>query len=362
MAFSPGFDFEEAKQCLALCADVETNTPTAAGAEAQAAYASHLESEAAPPAWPLPVPGIKDDWDIVVDPPSSIGLDNYWRLYKSKHHSDRYAAAVRGTIAAPESVLADIMLGMLKAQGSLRIDGSGAVPGFDFAFKLADDPDAGVHHGFTYGLGALMNPAWEYAIAKQVNQAIAAGATELFITGHSQGAAIATLLRSYLHYQPPDGDVAVKTYVFAQPKPGNDYMAADFDRLFATPALAYRVTNSLDWVPQVGFTIELPSDINEPNPLSVLPHLLVEALEKVVRKIMDWIRSRTQRHDKLRGSARADMMLAVGEDLISFNYVGMANPIALRGDPQIGAEHANDMFAQHHLGTYWALMKKQLQS
>jgi hypothetical protein len=207
-----------------------------------------------------------------------------------------------------------------------------------------------------------MNPAWEHAVAKSMNDAISRGATEFFITGHSQGAAIATLLRSYLHYQPLDGDVPFKTYVFAQPKPGNDYMAADFDRHFATPALGYRVTNSLDWVPQVGFTIELPSDINEPNPLSALPHLLVKAIERVIEKLMHWIRARTEEHETLRDSARPDMMLAAGEDLISANYVAMANPIALRGNPAIGDEHEDDMFAQHHLGTYWALMKKQLES
>lgn len=362
MAFSPGFDFEEARQCLALSADVETGTPTVADDEARAAYASHLESEAAAAAWPLPVPGIEDDWEIVTDPPTSIGLDNYWRLYRSKHDQSRYAAAVRGTIATPKSVLADIMLGMLEAKGSVKIDDSGAVPGYEFEFELADDPDAGVHHGFTYGLGALMNPAWDYAIARSMNAAVADGAKEFFITGHSQGAAIATLLRSYLHYQPLDGDVAFKTYVFAQPKPGNDHMACDFDRLFATPALAYRFTNSLDWVPQVGLTIELPDDINEPNPLSVLPHLLVEALEKLVREIIKWIHSRTRAHETLRGSVRPEKMLSLGEDLLSLNYVEMANPIALRGDPAIGKDHDDDMFAQHHLGTYWALMKAQLQS
>ncbi len=361
MAFSPGFDFEEAKQCLALSADTETRTPTTADEEAQAAYTSHCESEEGAPDWPLPVPDI-DDWDTVVSPTESIGLDNYWRLYRSKSYEGRYAAAVRGTIAAPKSVLADVMLGMLKAEGTLRIKESDAGPEFEFDFKLADDPDAGVHHGFTYGLGAMMNPAWEYAIVKHMNKAISNGATEFFITGHSQGAAIATLLRSYLQYQPLDGDVAFKTYVFAQPKPGNDYMAADFDRLFATPALGYRLTNSLDWVPQTGLTIELPSDINEPNPLSVIPSLLVEALERLVKKIVEWTRARTEAHEMLRASARPDMMLAVGEDIASSNYTGMANPIALRGDPQIGNEHDDDMFAQHHLGTYWALMKKQLES
>src|SRR5262249_26021460 len=59
-----------------------------------------------------------------------------------------------------------------------------------------------------------------------------------------------------------------KTYVFAQPKPGNDHYAADFESRFSNGGLAFRVTNSLDWVPQVPFTLEFIGDINEPNLVS----------------------------------------------------------------------------------------------
>jgi hypothetical protein len=61
-----------------------------------------------------------------------------------------------------------------------------------------------------------------------------------------------------------------KTYVYAQPKPGNDHYASDFESKFCNSGLAFRVTNSLDWVPQVPFTLEFPGDINTPNPLSAL--------------------------------------------------------------------------------------------
>ena len=358
MSLLPGFDFEEARQCLALSADVETFSPSTADAATQAAIASNRQTDPNRKSWPFPVPGI-GDWEIVVDPTHSIGLDNYWRLYRSKTHEGRYAAAVRGTVANPSSVLADVMLGMLEAQGTLRIHESAGVPGYDFDFRLADDGDAGVHHGFTYSLGALLNPTWQYGIAGSMNAAIAAGATEFLITGHSQGAAIATLLRSYLHYQPLAGEVTYKTYVFAQPKPGNAYMGADFERLFATPALAYRLYNTLDWVPQTGFTIELPSDVPLPNPLSVVPHLIDEVLREIVEKILAWMRKKARKHETL-GRGTDEVRLAIGQDLISAYYAGMANPIALRGDPQVGNDHDTDMFAQHHLGTYWALMKAQL--
>src|SRR5215468_7253129 len=84
---------------------------------------------------------------------------------------------------------------------------------------------------------------------------------------------MATLLRSYFAYAsdaPEEKNYSYKTYVYAQPKPGNDHYACDFESRFCNSGFAFRVTNSLDWVPQVPFTLEFLGDINEPNPLSVL--------------------------------------------------------------------------------------------
>ncbi|MGR9100881.1 MAG: lipase family protein, partial [Gammaproteobacteria bacterium] len=223
MAFEPGFSFYEAKECLALSADVESeNTPSMhADQNARAALTIHSEGSAAKNAWPLPTPK-PDNWDLVVNPTDSIGLDNYWRLYRSKDNPHCYAVAVRGTIATAKSVFADLMVGMIKAESRLQIKESGNVPGFQFNFKLAEQQYAGVHHGFLYSLGALINPNWEFSLIKHLKTAVENGASEFYITGHSQGAAIATLLRAYLEYQPIGDGISYKTYVFAQPKPGND--------------------------------------------------------------------------------------------------------------------------------------------
>ena len=165
-----------------------------------------------------------------------------------------YAVAVRGTIETAKSVIADLMVGMIKAESTLQIKESGDVSGYTFNFKLAEQQYAGVHHGFAYSLGALINPNWEFSLIKHLKDAVENGAIDFYITGHSQGAAIATLLRSYLEYQPIGTNISYKTYVFAQPKPGNDHLQCDFDQLFASPMLAFRLINSLDWVPQTPFT------------------------------------------------------------------------------------------------------------
>lgn len=360
MPFNAGFDFEEAKQCLALSANVETGTPTMATDEhAKQSLNSNIGPKSSSNSWVPHVPDI-DDWEIVVDPTESIGLDNYWRLYRSKSVPDRYAAATRGTVATAKSVLADLLVEIIKAKSSLQIRGSDGIPGYKFDFILAEADYAGVHLGFTYGLGAIINPNWGFGLIKCMQTAVKQGAKEFLITGHSQGAAMATLLRSYLQYQPLADDIAYKTYVFAQPKPGNDYLANDFNQLFATSGLAYRLTNSLDWVPKVPLTLELLSDMNTPNPISAFPILLIKFLERSFSCTTRTVFRRGESHRTLKDSVADEHRLSFGRDLLTLNYMPAANPIALAGDSQVGDDHPGDMFAQHHLGVYWDLMQKYL--
>src|SRR6202034_3004016 len=89
--------------------------------------------------------------------------------------------------------------------------------------------------------------------------------SKIFVTGHSQGAAIATLVHAFLHYvmidTTPDQETPayslrnrhyrLKSYVFAQPKPGNWQFAMDFARIARSEEAAFVVNNDLDWVPQV---------------------------------------------------------------------------------------------------------------
>ena len=63
------------------------------------------------------------------------------------------------------------------------------------------------------------------------------GVYNFIITGHSQGAAIAQLLRSYLEHAPDyivDKRNIFKTYAFASPKPGNMYFALNYSNYFSS--------------------------------------------------------------------------------------------------------------------------------
>lgn len=86
--------------------------------------------------------------------------------------------------------------------------------------------------------------------------------------GHSQGGAIAYLLRSYLQYLPTTvlpSDITYKTYCSAAPKPGNEYYADDFN-FITRDGWALHVVNPLDWVPQTPITVQTLEDFNPANP------------------------------------------------------------------------------------------------
>jgi hypothetical protein len=344
MPFAPGFQLAEALDLLAMCAN--------------------LEDEATPPIPPVP-PG----WTLVFDSPVIGTFDEKWQLWRSA--AGPWAIALRGTVMRAGSIFEDLISILVGAAGVITV-GPHAIP-----YRFAEDAAAGVHLGFALGTLLLLKDSEHGILAQLAARRIAPG--EVYITGHSQGAAMATLLRSYLAYAPdaPAGST-YKTYVFAQPKPGNGHYALDFEARFANAGLAFRLTNSLDWVPQVPFTLEFLRDANRPNPLSVLasPSLLMSLLTKLLERAVDDVRALVETHTRAHlqvkaatlarkvapDPAPAAALLSSGFDvpvLHSLDFESAGTEVALIGSPAVGHE-ANDAFFEHHTTTYYKLLQAQL--
>jgi hypothetical protein len=236
MPFTPGFDPAEALALIAISAALEGDNPA---------------------------PAIPANWQLDFDSPELGPFENKYQIWKNTDVSGQYALVIRGTVDKRGSILEDLLSVMIPASGTLPL---GSV---QLSYTLAAEPNAGIHLGFTLGLGFLLFDGLNGIVAQLY--ARLGQIQELFVAGHSQGAAVATLCRSFFQYSPvakPLG-LTYKTYVFAQPKPGNDYYAYDFETVAGNGTLAFQVTNSLDWVPQVLLTLEWLDDLNV-NPLSVL--------------------------------------------------------------------------------------------
>jgi hypothetical protein len=256
---------------------------------------------------------------------------------------------------------------MIKGTGSVQLGP------LQFDYQFAADPQAAVHIGFALGALLLLKDPTNGILSQLAKNGVGAS-SKVFISGHSQGAAIATLIRSYLQYAPDaPKQVDYKTYVYAQPKPGNDHYAEDFESRFCDVELAFRVTNSLDWVPQVPFTIEFITDINKPNPLSVLGALTVPLalLQGAVDQFLVIARmnARAQLQAAAASAAKLGVVVpstsphgAAGVDapfLATLNFVNAATEIALAGVPCVGDE-CKDAFFEHHAATYYGLILKQI--
>ena len=109
----------------------------------------------------------------------------------------------------------------------------------DLRFELVPGPLEGrVHAGFYDALARV----W-YLLDRDVRQLCSTGRRRLLVTGHSLGAALATLAVARWC----EADVLVAgLYTFGQPRTGDKVFARHFDFAFRT--LAFRIVNNLDVV------------------------------------------------------------------------------------------------------------------
>ncbi len=346
MPLAPGFVLQEALDLLQFCAIVEDGV-----------------SDPIPPNPPA-------NWARLFTSPVIPPFDNVWELWK--RDDGVFAVSIRGTVFQAGSIAEDVLALMISATGTIRVGAT------QFPYAFAADPKAGVHLGFAVATLLVAElPLIGILDVLKLN-GVGPGA-QVFVTGHSQGAAMATLLRSYLQYSANAlPGVSYKTYVYAQPKPGNDHYAADFENRFSNPGYGFRVTNSLDWVPQVPFTLEFLGDVNEPNPLSVLtqPEFFIKVARSIpVRGISLLVQDAshsivTRQVERVRPALQELMTAKAGPAavvfdgaidvplMLTFNFLNAGTNFSLMGTPCAGNECA-DSFWEHHAYIYYGLLQAQ---
>lgn len=201
----------------------------------------------------------KDPYKLLYKSPES-GFKNRWTFFLRNDNVG--VINIRGTVNNNTSWLANFYAPMIPATGELQLNDSTV-----FKYQLSSLPNAAVHAGWTISLGHLAPD-----IIAHIRQLYdSSHCREFLVTGHSQGGAIAFLLRSYLHYEQLKGnipaDIRFKTYCSAAPKPGNLYYAYDFENI-NKGGWAFTVVNAADWVPESPFTIQTITDFNPANPFT----------------------------------------------------------------------------------------------
>jgi hypothetical protein len=214
--------------------------------------------------------------------PKTLPL-NYKRVYRSpevglKNKVDFWlrgdsvgVICLRYTVGGT-SWLENFYSGLIKAQGTLKINDSTS-----FDYKFSNDEKAFIHHGWAIGACHLAP-----YVTQKINEYYKQGVKEFIIVGHSQGAALSFLMRSYLQYAPESivpKDITYKVYCSAAPKPGNLFYAYDFD-FITRNGWAYRIVNTNDWVPQTPFSVQTIGDLHPTNPFSKRKEIMRKRLKK----------------------------------------------------------------------------------
>jgi hypothetical protein len=266
---------------------------------------------------------------------------------------------------------------------------------------FAKTDKAEVHQGFSYGAFILLFDK-DQGILKHLREANLPDNATLFITGHSQGAAIATLIHSFLYYAKNDATdryrlslgskkVQLKSYFFAQPKPGNLQYAMDVAHIAGQETSAFAINNDLDPVPRVPLSIQTPTDavgdvISEnKNKGNIVEQRVVRMADSAFKLIMDVrnyfaakARSETaeklnSHYDKNGGNGLDHLDLtyfktdekAQPKPAGSMNYTlsGQLVPVfGLVGGGNLYKPSSNspEWLLQHHATTYRVLVDKQL--
>lgn len=222
----------------------------------------------------------------------SIGLDNKWQLLENENYA---VINIRGSTTNPLSWLANIYSAMIPAVGTITLPNGHRVD-----YYLSDNPKANVHSGWTLAMVFLSEE-----IIIEIKKMNSRGVYNFIITGYSQGAAIAQLLRSYLEHAPDyivDKHNNFKTYAFASPKPGNMYFARNYSNYFSSSS----------------FIINNPEDPVTNMPLTKSSNPLIE-LEEAYEQLTDT----NQNYFKTLAYKALGKMLAGKQDSLFIKKSGM---------------------------------------
>lgn len=321
---------------------------------------THSDSVSVSPKIPAPV-HYKKVYRSKVSP-----LYNRWDLWL---RNDQHLAVVciRGTVNQAASWLENFYMAMVPATGNIQLNDTSS-----FNYQLADNPNAAVHVGWLLGLSGMAD-----SIKMKINELYASGVKEFIIMGHSQGGALAFLLRSYLYYETAKGnlpkDIFFKTYCSAAPKPGNLYYAYDYD-FITRNGWGLTVVNSLDWVPETPITVQTVKDFNTTNPFVDLKGALKKR-KTLVRWYINGVynslnKSTKKAQRKLEKNLGSKLFKQVKKYMpgikepayvASSNYMRAGVPVVLMADEAYRQQYpdsSKNIFSHHALHPYYMLTQK----
>jgi hypothetical protein len=289
---------------------------------------------------------------------------NAWVLYRGVGTNEgKYAVVIRGTVFSDRpSAVEDALFEPVYTRAFLTP-----------AFSFAQGDDAAVHGGFAHATFTLMLDA-RYGVLSVLEQRKLPPGSTIYIVGHSQGAAMATMVHAFMlqtmwraesgHEDPfvlKGQKFRLKSYGFAQPKPGDWHFAAEFARFTQPADEAIVINNTLDPVPKVPLTLGSTEDLEA----DFRGHFLLARAVRAIAGVDSSLRHTlsTVLEEQVRESARNyahyhhyKNLQCLGSEApaSTWNFTSAGHVFFLYGQPQ--QDQSLDPFFQHHATTYRRLM------
>ena len=313
-----------------------------------------------------------DAWKSIQRDPDLNGFgpwQNAWLLYEGVGpNAGKYAIAIRGTVfSTAPSAIEDALFQPISAREFLSR-----------AVSFSDSDAAMLHGGFAHATFTLLLDR-RYGILQKLEENGIPNGSALFIVGHSQGAAMATLVHAFFDTAMREADSGsgdplglkgrlyhLKSYAFAQPKPGNYEFASEFARVTQRLDSAIVVNNDIDPVPKVPLTLQatedLATDFKGQFWEARLLHFLSGAgagLRGIISSIAEPVARKSAEnygyfyhYESIRPLARSEKTGS------SWNFVPAGRVMFVFGTPL--PDQGDDLFFQHHATTYRNLLCQQL--
>jgi len=250
-----------------------------------------------------------------------FGMDNKYQIYQK---GDIAIFNLRGSTDKKISWLENIHSAMIPAQGTIQVQGEA------FNYCFARDTAAAVHSGYALGLAYFARD-----ILYHIEVLNREGIYNFIITGHSQGGALANMLRAYLENLPSDQlsqRNQFKTYAFAAPMVGNHAFANEYYVRYGTDNTSYNIVNSFDPIPKFplsykekprNFSDYLQSMIFEPGSFSFKDGAMMLFEDKLTNIVQNFSNSVSNQISKDLGS------ISMPDYVQDINYAPIANTIEL---------------------------------
>ena len=171
------------------------------------------------------------------------GMDNKFQVYV---HNKVGIINFRGSTAERISWLENMYAAMIPVEDTIKVNGD------LFHYKVGSDTSGAVHAGYVLGLYFLKDD-----ILDQLRNLQKKGISDVIITGHSQGGAIALMTQAFLYNLPKEegfNNLSIKCYAFANPMIGNHAYSNEFSSTFCAPGLSFTIHNPEDAVPKMPMT------------------------------------------------------------------------------------------------------------